>query len=79
TGVNSYNRQMVEKYMRFEADLPTWHQEIVFDPQTSGGLLVAVSEAQGEDLINALGAAGVAAKIIGRVREEIAATYLVFK
>lgn len=79
TGVNSYNRQMVGKYMRFEADLPTWHQEIVFDPQTSGGLLVAVSEAQGEDLINALGAAGVAAKIIGRVREEIAATYLVFK
>ena len=66
--------------MRFEADLPIWHQEIVFDPQTSGGLLVALSEAQGEDLINAFGAAGVAAaKIIGRIREVKAATYLVFK
>lgn len=66
--------------MRVEADVPLWHQEIIFDPQTSGGLLVAVSEAEGKSLINALGAAGVAeAKIIGRVREVKAATCLVFK
>jgi selenide,water dikinase len=80
TGVNAYNRQMVEKYMRIEADVPLWHQEIIFDPQTSGGLLVAVSKAQGENLIKTLVSAGVAAaKIIGRVREVKAATYLVFK
>jgi len=80
TGVNASNRQMVEKYMRFEVDLPIWHQEIVFDPQTSGGLLVAVPEAQGENLIKTLHAGKVAAaKIIGRVREVKAATYLIFK
>jgi selenide,water dikinase len=80
TGVNIYNRQMVEKHMRFEADLPIWHQELVFDPQTSGGLLVAVSETQGEKLIKALHTAKVAAaKIIGRVREVTAAISLVFK
>jgi len=80
TGVNASNRQMVEKYMRFEADLPIWHQEIVFDPQTSGGLLVAVPQSQGENLIKTLHAGKVAAaKIIGRVREVKAATYLVFK
>jgi selenide,water dikinase len=80
TGVNAYNRQMVEKHMRIEADVPLWHQEILFDPQTSGGLLVAVSEAQGEDLIKTLVSAGVAAaKIIGRVRDVKAATHLVFK
>ncbi len=80
TGVNAYNRQMVEKHMRIEADVPLWHQEILFDPQTSGGLLVAVSEVQGEDLIKTLVSAGVAAaQIIGRVREVKAATHLVFK
>ena len=80
TGVNASNRQMVEKYMRFEADLPVWYQEIVFDPQTSGGLLVAVPESQGENLIKALHTGKVAAaKIIGRVREVKAATYLIFK
>jgi selenide,water dikinase len=80
TSVNDYNKQMVEKYMRIEADIPLWHQEIIFDPQTSGGLLVAVSEAQGENLIKTLGSAGVAgAKIIGRVCELNEDLYLVFK
>jgi selenide,water dikinase len=70
TGVNAYNRQMVEKHCRFETELPPWNEEIVFDPQTSGGLLVAVTQAQGEDLINALHAKGVtAAKIIGHIHE----------
>jgi selenide,water dikinase len=70
TGVNAYNRKMVEKHCRFETELPPWNEEIVFDPQTSGGLLVAVAQAQGEDLINALHAKGLtAAKIIGRIHE----------
>ena len=70
TGVNAYNRKMVEKHCRFETELPSWNEEIVFDPQTSGGLLVAVTQAQGEDLINALHAKGVtAAKIIGHIHE----------
>ena len=70
TGVNAYNRKMVEKHCRFETELPSWNEEIVFDPQTSGGLLVAVTQAKGEDLINALHAKGVtAAKIIGHIHE----------
>lgn len=80
TGVNTYNRQMVEPHMRIESDLPLWHQEIVFDPQTSGGLLAAVPESQGNDLIKDLHASGVSAsRIIGRVRELKASVYLVFK
>ena len=68
TGVNGYNRQSVEKYFRFDVDLPIWHQEIVFDPQTSGGLLVAVPESQGEEIIQQLHKAGVrAAVIVGKV------------
>ncbi|MBW2490741.1 MAG: selenide, water dikinase SelD, partial [Deltaproteobacteria bacterium] len=42
TGVNAYNRQMVEEHLWIETDLPPWHEEIVFDPQTNGGLLVTV-------------------------------------
>lgn len=70
TGVNAYNRQMVEQYLWLETDLPPWHEEIVFDPQTSGGLLVAVTKTQGENLVNALHAKGVtSAEIIGKVHE----------
>jgi selenide,water dikinase len=77
TGVNAYNRQMVEQHFRLETDLPPWHEEIVFDPQTNGGLLVAVSGAQAENLVNALHAKGVtAAKIIGNVHELKAGIHL---
>jgi selenide,water dikinase len=77
TGVNAFNRQMVEHHCRLETDLPPWHEEIVFDPQTNGGLLVSVAENQGENLVNALHAKGVtAAKIIGNVHELKAGIHL---
>lgn len=80
TGVNAYNRQMVEQHLWLETDLPPWHEEIVFDPQTSGGLLVAVTKTQGENLVNALHAKGVtAAKIIGNVHELKAGIHLKFR
>lgn len=80
TGVNAYNRQMVEQHLWLETDLPPWHEEIVFDPQTSGGLLVAVTETQGEKLVNALHAKEVtAAKIIGNVLELRAGIHLKFR
>ena len=68
TGVNAVNRELVDAAMRFERDLPTWHEEIVVDPQTSGGLLVAGRGEQAADALEALHAAGVAgARIVGRV------------
>lgn len=70
TGVNAFNRQMVAAHMRFEVQLPDWHQEIVFDPQTSGGLLAAVPQGQGPELVASLNRAGVSAAVmIGRVVE----------
>jgi selenide,water dikinase len=80
TGVNAYNRRMVDKHFRFETELPPWHEEIVFDPQTSGGLLVSVTQTQGEHLVNALHAKGVAtAKMIGYVHELKEGIYLKFR
>jgi len=80
TGVNAYNRQMVEQHLWLETDLPPWQEEIIFDPQTNGGLLVAVKESQGENLVNTLHAKGVtAAKIIGDVHELKAGIHLKFR
>ncbi len=70
TGVNKLNRAQVEPKSRFEADVPDWHLEIVFDPQTSGGLMVALPEDQAESLLGKLHDAGLAkAAIVGRTVE----------
>jgi selenide,water dikinase len=80
TGVNNYNRELVAGAIRFENDLPPWHKEIVYDPQTSGGLLVAVPESQGEALVKTLQAEGVRwASMVGKVKPLIDSTHLVFK
>lgn len=79
TGMNSPNRQMVEKHMLFKKDLPPWHQEIVYDPQTNGGLLVAVPRGESEKLLEALRSGGVKwAEIIGNVNALQDSTHLVF-
>jgi len=71
TGVNASNRQMVEQDIKFTRNLPGWHQEIVMDPQTSGGLLVSVKQDQADDLLEQLHKSGVVSSaIIGRVKEK---------
>lgn len=70
TGVNAVNRQMVEATWTFERQLPFWHEEIFVDPQTSGPLLVALPDAQADDLVAALHRAGVdIACRVGRVAD----------
>jgi selenide,water dikinase len=79
TGTNAYNRKMVAGHSQFETYLPSCHEEIVFDPQTSGGLLISAPESQSKDIINALHDKGVtAAKIIGSVHEVRAGIHLKF-
>lgn len=72
TGSNKANRKMVNQH-RFEqrASLTTQQEELLYDPQTSGGLLLAVPAAQAAALVAALTGAGVAsAVIIGEVLPE---------
>ena len=68
TGTNAFNRRLAADHIRLNGDWPEWQQQILYDPQTSGGLLVAVPSAQGPELIKALQAVPTpAASIIGRV------------
>jgi selenide,water dikinase len=68
TGVNATNRELVSGHARFESKLSPWHQEIVFDPQTSGPLLFSVAAQQAEPLAADLKARGLSeAAVIGEV------------
>ena len=79
TGVNLSNRTHVHGKVRFEKDWPNRRREIVYDPQTSGGLLAAVPEAQAKPLLKALHEGGVSAAVeIGKVVPQ-EAEYLVFQ
>lgn len=79
TGVNAENRALIASETQFSSDLPAWHQEIFVDPQTSGGLFVALPAAQGEKLVAALRNNGVeAACIVGSVERQQGAVKLIF-
>jgi len=71
TGSNKANRAMVQKHkLEIRASLDNAQEELLYDPQTSGGLLLAVPNSQADDLVKALTAAGVAvAAKIGEVVE----------
>ena len=80
TGVNNYNRELVAGAIRFEKNLPPWHKEIIYDPQTSGGLVVTVPGSQGESLVKALQSAGIRrSSMVGEVKPLSDAAHLVFK
>lgn len=71
TGVNLSNRALVQDHLHFQRDLPKWRKEIVYDPQTSGGLLVAIPEGEAESLLTALTEGGVPqAAIVGEVHPQ---------
>ena len=61
TGSNISNRQMAESDIELGTALATNQQEILFDPQTNGGLLFALPHQQAEALVDKLQAAGVSA------------------
>lgn len=68
TGSNDGNRKMVGALLRLEGSLTAAREELLFDPQTSGGLVLSVAESDAEALLTDLGQAGVeSASLIGRV------------
>lgn len=62
TGSNKGNRQLVNTHhFEIQTALSKPEEALLFDPQTSGGLLLSVPESQSTDLVAALKTSGVAA------------------
>jgi selenide,water dikinase len=66
TGCTAKNEAYVEDDLRFERALEPEQTQLLFDPQTSGGLLVALPVAAADDYLRALRSGGHAAARVGR-------------
>lgn len=68
TGSNKANRKLADGCFRRGRGLSTEEEELLFDPQTSGGLLLSIPSTEAEHLIAKLKKAGIeAATQIGEV------------
>jgi selenide,water dikinase len=68
TGSNKDNRRAVQGFWESKLKLTGDEEELLFDPQTSGGLLLSLPDSQADQLVRSLKSSGVeAATCIGRV------------
>ncbi len=65
------NRKSFEASVSYIKDLPLEISDLLYDPQTAGGLLFAVAENDSANLINAMSEAGIEATVIGEFTEGI--------
>jgi selenide, water dikinase len=61
------NRAFVAECAEFAAEVPQEFRDLLFDPQTSGGLLAAIAPESAAECIAALERHGVDARQVGRV------------
>lgn len=70
TGANKTNRELVRDFLDVSVDIRGNKEEILFDPQTSGGLLLSLNESDAGSLLEELKNAGIrSASIIGKVSD----------
>lgn len=62
------NRSFAEPWVD-AGDTPVWRQDLLYDPQTSGGLLMAVDPADADALLSALRDAVPSAQRVGRIQD----------
>ncbi len=72
TGSNRPNRDMVARHrLEISRSLDPVEEELLYDPQTSGGLVLSVPAEQADDLVAALHGAGVSTAVrIGTITDE---------
>lgn len=71
SGANERNAEAVEDRVEIADDVPEAMRAVLFDPQTSGGLLVALPAGQAEAYVKQLHAAGIGtAAVVGRIVEK---------
>ena len=66
TAAGQRNRNNTGPFVRFE-NIPFAMEEVLFDPQTSGGLLIALSAEEAPGLLADLRAAGAPAAVVGEM------------
>ena len=78
TAAGQRNRNHVGEYVKFEG-VSFAMEEVLFDPQTSGGLLIALPKEDASQLETALQNAGLSAAIVGEILEKTETEILVTK
>jgi len=58
------NREFYSPYANIASEVPTHIQDILFDPQTSGGLLICLAPGKSARMLNRLHQAGVAEAVV---------------
>ena len=71
TAVAQQNRNHVGRHVRFDKDISFAMQEVMFDPQSSGGLLIVLPPEQADALLADIQALGVPSAIVGEMMEPI--------
>ena len=69
TAVAQQNRNHVSRHVQFDEDISFAMQEVMFDPQSSGGLLIVLPADQAESLLADIRALGVPSAIVGEMME----------
>ena len=69
TAVAQQNRNHVGRHVRFDKDISFAMQEVMFDPQSSGGLLIVLPPEQADALLADIQALGVPSAIVGEMME----------
>jgi selenide,water dikinase len=64
------NREFVAECAEFSANISQEHRDLLFDPQTSGGLLISIAAEAAGDALTALQRHGVSANRIGTVHKK---------
>jgi selenide, water dikinase len=64
------NREFADCVVGYEDNVPEEVRTLLFDPQTAGGLLIAVAETEADRLLNALLEASIGAALIGQVEQQ---------
>lgn len=70
TGASTRNWASYGEAVQLSDELPDWRRDLLTDPQTSGGLLIAVAAAQAEAVLDLVRGRGFAhAAVVGRLRK----------
>jgi selenide,water dikinase len=64
------NREFIGECAQFASSVPQEYRDLLFDPQTSGGLLISIAAEAGADALAALERRGTAARIVGSVHNK---------